>query len=269
MPVSSPAAALWMCAAGLGVALVATGFVGLFDRRRLNGESVWAKPMKFELSLGIHFLTLALLSARLSDPVRSGRVWAWTAGAAIVAAAFEVIYIGWRASRQERSHFNVSTPLAAFMYGLMGVGAVVLTGAAGVVAGLILSDAHFRGGDGLRWGAILGLGLGTGLTFVTAFAMGGGLSRHVGQEAADARRMPVTGWSLTVGDRRPAHFLATHMMQALPVAGLAADRILPSPVAVPFVYTVAILMAAATLALFFRAGRGLPLFTAARTSESG
>jgi hypothetical protein len=36
------------------------------------------------------------------------------------------------------------------------------------------------------------------------------------------------GWSTTGGDLRVPHFFATHLMQALPIAGIFADKVLPS-----------------------------------------
>jgi hypothetical protein len=37
--------------------------------------------------------------------------------------------------------------------------------------------------------------------------------------------MMFTGWSLTGGDLRVAHFLATHMMQAIPIAAALMIRV--------------------------------------------
>jgi hypothetical protein len=46
----------------------------------------------------------------------------------------------------------------------------------------------------------------------------------VGVPGAGAGTLPVFGWSTAVGDLRPAHFLALHAMQAIPLLGWLADR---------------------------------------------
>ncbi|MDC7693400.1 hypothetical protein PQU94_03775 [Asticcacaulis sp. DXS10W] len=250
----------WAATAGFGLAFILTTLLLALDRRRIAGEPVWLKPLKFALSLFIHFQTLALLTGGLSIELRQRGFLTATAIAACVAAAFEILYIGFRAAQQERSHFNVGTPVARLMYALMALGAVVLTLAAGILGAYIFLDPGFAGGAGLRWGSVLGLSLGTLMTFITAFAMGGALSHHVGQEAAGAPKMPVTGWSLTVGDRRPAHFVATHMMQILPIVGLIFDQALPPSVAATLVTLLAGLSVLLTLWLFRQAGQGRPIF---------
>jgi hypothetical protein len=40
----------------------------------------------------------------------------------------------------------------------------------------------------------------------------------------DSHGIPLMGWSGVGGDLRVPHFFALHVMQALPVLGLAADR---------------------------------------------
>lgn len=252
----------WAATACFGLAFILTTLLLALDRRRIAGESVWVKPLKFALSLYIHFFTLTLLTGCLSIELRQSGFLTATAIAACIAAAFEIFYIGFRAARQERSHFNVATPVARLMYALMALGAVVLTLAAGTLGGYIFFDPGFAGGAGLRWGSVLGLSLGTLMTLITAFAMGGALSHHVGQEAAGAPKMPVTGWSLTVGDRRPAHFVATHMMQVLPVAGLIFDQGLPPPLATALVALLAGLSVLLTVWLFRQASHGRPIFRA-------
>jgi hypothetical protein len=72
------------------------------------------------------------------------------------------------------------------------------------------------------------------LTMIVAFTMGGRLDRYIGATAAGSR-MPLTGWSLVGGDLRVPHFLATHSMQAVPLAGLVIERFAPGQLAMPLV----------------------------------
>jgi hypothetical protein len=64
------------------------------------------------------------------------------------------------------------------------------------------------------------------------------------------------GWSGVVGDIRPAHFLALHAMQALPLVGLWFDR---RGIAVGHMRWVALAYLAVTTAVFVQALAGLPL----------
>lgn len=248
----------WAAAIGALVLLAATLIPAAIDRRLIDGTSVWAKPLKFELSLAMHFATLALVASALSPPWRASSLLAALAWASALCALLEIAYIAVQAGRQQASHFNLSTPLHAALYTAMAIGAVVITASAavlGVAAGL---DATARLGPATRWGVVLGLVAGTLLTFLTAFRMGAALGHHVGLESPGAARVPLTGWSLTVGDRRIPHFFATHMMQVLPVAGLMFDRIMPRGPAVVAVVAVAVVWTGLTLILFRQANAGLP-----------
>jgi hypothetical protein len=249
----------WGTAALMLVLTVPTLLLLSLDRRLLDGTSIWAKPLKFELSLALHFATLALVVGALSVRWRHGPLLRGIAWASAACALFEIAYILVQAARQEGSHFNLSTPFHAAMYSAMAAGAVVITVAAGAVGGAACFDAGARLGPATRVAVAVGLIGGTLLTLVVAFRMGGALDHHVGSEPAGAARMPLTGWSLAVGDRRVPHFFATHMMQAVPLAGLLLDRLLARGPAVAAVLAVAALWTILTLALFHQANAGLPL----------
>lgn len=249
----------WITVALLVLLLAATLLVSLVDRRVLDGASVWAKPLKFELALALHFATLALIVSSLGEPWRqSAGLW-WVAVASAACTSFEVAYILVQAGRQQASHFNLATPFLTAMYRLMAAGAVVITVAAAVVGVAALLDGDARLGPATRLGVGLGLIGGTILTLVIAFRMGGALDHHVGLEPTGAPRLPLTGWSLAVGDRRVPHFFATHMMQALPLAGLGLDWLLPRLAATIAVLALAAGWAAITLFFFHQANSGMPL----------
>ncbi|MGE0331250.1 MAG: hypothetical protein AB7P37_11210 [Ramlibacter sp.] len=54
-----------------------------------------------------------------------------------------------------------------------------------------------------------------------------GLGHWVGGVRTDAHGLPLTGWATRGGDPRVPHFFATHLMQALALAGWLADRFTP------------------------------------------
>ena len=252
---------IWWTTAVILVGLLAATLVAYaFDHRLLDGTSVWAKPIKFELSLAVHFATLALIVSALGESWREGTLLRSVAWASAICAILEIAYILVQAARQEASHFNLSTPSHVAMYAGMAAGAVVITVAAAAVGAAALLDGSSRLGPATRLGSAVGLIGGTLLTLVVAFRMGGALDHHVGPEPAGALRMPLTGWSLAVGDRRVPHFFATHMMQAVPLAGFCLDRLLPRRPAITAVVAVAVAWTALTLVLFRQANDGLPLW---------
>ncbi|HEU0222358.1 MAG TPA: hypothetical protein VFR34_09165 [Paracoccaceae bacterium] len=228
-----------------------------FDPRLLDGVNVWAKPAKFALSFVVYFATLAFFARRLSHPFRRGWAMAITVPVALGAAPFEMAYIIAQAGQQAHSHFNTADPFHALMYNLMGVGAVALTAVPAVLGLLIARDPGARLSPGLRNGAVLGLIGGALLTLVTAGYLSQNGGHFVGTPAPGAPVLPLFGWSLSVGDLRPAHFLALHAMQALPLAGWLLDRHAAAR-AVPAVTLAALLWACLTAALFARALLGLP-----------
>jgi hypothetical protein len=234
------------------------------DDRQLHGVSVWDKPLKFEISLAIHLITLGLLSRTLS-PAMAGASRIRAAYVVSACAALgETAYIVLQAARARDSHFNFSTPVEAIMYAMMGIGATAL-----VVCAFIIGFGIHRGAKpgigGLTYGAAWGLMLGAAGTFITAGVMSSGLvggrGHWVGGVHSDAHGLPLTGWSTTGGDLRVAHFFATHMMQALPLVGWCADRWLPER-ARQLVRAAAAVMAAIVVFTFIQALRGRPLFPA-------
>lgn len=112
----------------------------------------------------------------------------------------------------------------------------------------------------LRASIVLGLVGGTILTPITAFAIGGRMSPHVGGAPPVDVRMTHTGWSRSGGDLRISHFLATHMIQARPVFALLAECIIPSPMALLAVLAFAATWTGLTLMEFRTALGGMASF---------
>ncbi|KJV10328.1 hypothetical protein VZ95_05740 [Elstera litoralis] len=92
--------------------------------------------MKFQASLAIHLLTVALLLEFLQKEKRFSRLVFWLSVVLITTSLFEMIYITYQAAQGQTSHYNLSTPFLAAMYSVMGVSAIALVGG---TAGLVFS----------------------------------------------------------------------------------------------------------------------------------
>lgn len=210
--------------AALSIALfVMTAVWAVVDVRLFYGVPAWAKPMKFAASFAVFFASLALVELHLSPPWRHGRTLRITTAMMAFAVILEMTYIILMAAQLKASHFNFTTSFNVLMYTLMGIGAVVLMLGVAVFGIAALRDTGARFGPALRWGIGWGFILSCLLTLVTAGYMSA-VGTHVGIQPAGASTLPLMGWSGSVGDIRPSHFLALHAMQALPLAGLWFDR---------------------------------------------
>jgi len=242
----------------LFAAFIATAPAYAIDARTLWDVSVWSKPMKFSLSMMVHFATLAILVQQLPRRKRVGLIMTPFVWASVAAALFEIVYITLQAARGRHSHFNLDTNFESAMYGLMGVGAVLLILAA-FVLGVRLAAQRDGDRSGFRLGAVIGLILAPILTLIVAGYMSASGSHWVGEATSDAQGVPFFGWSLQVGDFRPAHFVALHSMQGLPVIGFVIDRVAPAA-ARPAVLVGAVIMTVITALLFVQALGGRPLY---------
>jgi hypothetical protein len=208
-----------------GLAMLAlaipTALAFMVDDRQFQGVATWIKPLKFELSVGFYLLTLALFVPLASDRFRAswpGRYLIWPV---IVPIVLEVLYIAWRASRVEASHYNTEGELGIMLYRLMGLGAVMFTIAPGILAyGLAHRDAAPML-PVMRWSLVSGLGLTCVFGLLSGSLLGSSASGHyVGAAPAIHQTLPFLGWSLAIGDLRVAHFLGLHALQIIPALGL-------------------------------------------------
>lgn len=248
---SWPEAIYWGVALTMAAAFAATLLLLALDARTIDGHaSVWAKPLKFQLSLALHAGALALVVGLLSPSHRQGAAMLIVALTFLAACTIEMGYIIMQAARAERSHFNVGTPFHSAMYSAMAFCAVIIIGAAGAVGAAAWADSDFAAAPALRTAIILAMIGGTILTLVTAFTIGARMSPYVGGAPEFSARMAITGWSRTGGDLRVSHFLATHMIQILPLAALAIDRIATGRAAQMLVIAFAVLWTVLTLQEF-------------------
>lgn len=247
---------------GLQMALALPSLIALFiDERVLNDISVWVKPLKFQASLTLMLVTLLLLLPLIEQQTRAGR-GVWLASlVAVITASGEILYITLQAARGRASHFNLSTPAEAMAYSVMGAGAALLVLSSLVIGVYILLRPRQDAMAGLRLGAGWGLVLGSIATLMTAFPLAsgeiGGPGHWVGGVRTDLGGLPLVGWSRTGGDLRVPHFFATHIMQALPLLGLAFDRVAPrfarSGIALGAIISIAVV-----IATFVQAVQGQP-----------
>jgi hypothetical protein len=236
---------------------VPTGVAMLFDARTHLGLDIWLKPLKFQVALAIFAFTMAFY-ARWLPAGTVGRRWHRAYVASVVAAmGAEIVWISGAAALGTVSHFN-GTPVGMALYAAAGVLAVWFTGAT-LAYGLLIARNREPGLDpALRTGLALGLIL----TFVLSVAFAGYMSNSgshfVGAATSDAGGLWPMGWSRTVGDLRVAHFLGTHAMHAVPLAGFVAGRLLAPRPAVRATWGFAALWVALSAAAFAQALAGQP-----------
>jgi hypothetical protein len=226
----------------------------LLDDRTLDGANLWIKPLKFEISLAVYMATLAIvvpLAGPHAATSRAARWMAWIGGAT---AVLEMAWIIFQAGRAARSHFNFSTPFEGTMYGVMGVGAVLL-----VLMPLPLALVAWRArSGGLRAGILAGLLLNLLLGGVFGAILSTRESHFIGGDGTDATGLPFVGWSTTGGDLRIAHFMGLHALQAMLVAGIVMSTWRPR-IGTIAVWALAGAWAAVTLTSAALALRGVPL----------
>lgn len=232
----------------LFIALAALPLMAAYglDDRLFQGDSIWLKPLKFHLALAVYTGTLALYAMLLPEASFTSRRWKIYIGVVIVCILGELLWVGSAAALGTASHFNL-TGIWGAVYGLMGVAAVTLTSLS-----LAMGVVFWRHrADPLLLSVALGLVLTFVLTVPVAGTMSSGAGHLVGTPVTGAR-FPLMGWSMEVGDLRLPHFLATHAMHVVPLAGLTGSRTV--------VWATAAGLTALTLWCFARALMGLPPF---------
>jgi hypothetical protein len=200
---------------------VPTFFAWLIDPRQFQGVDTWIKPLKFELSVAFYLLTLALFLPLTSERFRASWLGRYLIWPVIVPIVLEVLYIAWRASRLEASHYNRDDWIGIALYTLMGIGAVMFTIAPGFLAyGLARRDAAPMP-EVVRRSLVVGLALTCVFGLATGAILSSSASGHYVGTVPDAHRtIPFLGWSLTIGDLRIAHFLGLHALQIIPTIGI-------------------------------------------------
>ncbi|MWV50156.1 hypothetical protein GRS96_12850 [Rathayibacter sp. VKM Ac-2803] len=214
----------------IGAALCVVALV--VDPRELGGQPLWAKPLKFCLSIAVYSVTLAWLIGLLP---RRRRLASALGTVAVVGLVIEMVIIAGAAAVGETSHFNVSTPLHTAMWSAMAVSIVVVWLVTVVLAALLvrvpLPDPALT--LAVRAGLVIGL-VGMALAFLMTGPTASQLSDYQGIAGAHAvgvddggAGLPLLGWSTTGGDLRIPHFVGMHALQGLPLLAIGLDRLAP------------------------------------------
>ena len=242
----------------VALSLLVTVPAMLIDPRLFQGESVWVKPIKFQVALAIYLLTLAIFARWLPAGMIGKKSYRIFAAAVVFAVIAELVWIGGAAMYAIASHYNQSEPLMVTLYPLMGVLATLLTSASLVHGIAIWRNPRTGLPPALHLSIALGLVLTFALTVPVAGFISGMPGHHVG-EAAAGEGLPVFGWSREVGDLRVAHFLATHALHVLPLLGLLLSRLVRERLARAGVWAGAAALAALVVLTLAQALMGRPL----------
>ncbi len=224
--------------------------MGFVDARLIDGVSVWEKPAKFFLSIGVHAATLGWGMTLLPENIQRSKGVRRATFAFAFAAVGEMIWITFQGARAAASHYNTTDPLAMALYPLMGIGAVTLT-----VVTIYLGWRIVRAGSStMAYATGIGFVLSGILTTIVAGYMSSQTGHTIGGDASDATGLAFFHWSTTGGDLRVPHFAALHIAQALPfLAWIWPDRRVVSLGAVAAIVIV--------VGLFLQALAGVPFLS--------
>ena len=252
--IASDAPAFTLLAIVLALGLLPLYAAMWLDLRVFQDESPWMKPIKFHYALGVYSVSLAFFARYMPLQTRQGRPWRWFTAAVVVAILGEVVWLSSAATLNTASHFNTTIPAFTAVYPLMGLFAVLLTSASLVMGISVLRNRA----TGLHPALHLAIAFGLILTFALTIPVAGYLSNHgthfVG---TSTRTLWIMGWSRDAGDLRVAHFLATHALHFVPVAGLLAVWLAPAR-ATRLVWLAAAAFAALVIFTFTQALQGQP-----------
>jgi hypothetical protein len=218
-----------MVLAGASALVGVAAVIGLLvDQRELVGAPIWAKPLKFGVSILIYAVTWAWLIGQL----RRFRRVAWWAGTVISATLLlELAILVVQVVRGRRSHFNNASEFDETLWSIMG-SAIVLLWLATLVAAILL---WFTPGPdrartlAIRAGSVLslvGLALGFLMTMPTAAQLtseGDIIGAHTVGADDGGQGIPILNWSIEHGDLRIPHFVGMHALQLIPLALLLIE----------------------------------------------
>jgi hypothetical protein len=180
------------------------------SQTQLYQVNAWYKPFKFAFSTFLFAWAMAWYCHYL--PSFNVQVFNWVV---IILLGFEIVYITWKASQGQPSHFNISSPFHSMMFSMMAFAATVVTIYTAYIGLLFFIQDIPDLPTNYLWGIRLGIVIFVIFAF-EGFLMGSRMSHSVGLEN-DNSDLLIVGWSRKVGDLRVSHFIGMHALQVLPV----------------------------------------------------
>ncbi len=237
--------------------LGASGVALAFDRRSILGLNPWIKPIKFEVSIIVFLLTVAVLLWALGRRGEWRRSRAWMGWGFGISMMVEIAIIALQSARGVRSHMNYATVQDALLFSVMGVFIIVNTAVAGWML-VVWCVARTGWERVVVWGVRLGLAM-----LLLGSAEGSRMVVHGAHTvgAADGGAgLPFVNWSRAHGDLRVAHFFALHSLQLFPLAGMALTQTQwRERLKVATLFSIVAVYSAGVWWLFAEAMRGIPL----------
>lgn len=241
----------------IALSLLVTVPAMFLDARQFQGESVWTKPIKFQVALSIYLLSLAFFARWLPAGMTGSKLYRAYAGAVVFAVIAELVWIGGAAMFGVASHFNQAEPMMIRLYSIMGPLAVVVTSASLVLGIAIWRNAGVALPPALHLSIALGLVLTFALTVPVASIMSSMPGHGVGVMPG-GKALPLFGWSREGGDLRVAHFFATHALHMLPFIGWVLTKFFSDRIARAGVWIGAALFITLVILTLFQALMGRP-----------
>ena len=192
------------------------------DETEILGINRWYKPIKFFLSASAFLFTTGVFISYLEtkNPLKN-----WIAYGTVTAMTVELVLIVMQALRGTTSHFNITNPFDAGVYGVMGI--MISINTLLIVLLLVLYfiyDADMN--IVLKWGIRLGI-----FVFLLGSAQGGYMASQPGHTVGGAdggAGLWFLSWSTEFGDLRVAHFLGLHALQIVPIFAWVSTNIFSS-----------------------------------------
>lgn len=172
--------------------------------------SAWIKPFKFAFSTFLFSWAMAWYCYYL--PSFNITYYNWVV---IVMLSFEIVYIALQAGKGQLSHYNLSTPMYAFLYSMMATAATLVTLYTAYVGYLFFANDFPSLPTYYVWAIRWGIFLFVVFSF-EGFVMGSRLTHTIGGPDGGAG-IPFLNWSTKFGDPRVAHFIGMHALQVLPI----------------------------------------------------
>lgn len=246
----------------IGVWWTITLFIGSLtglgmDHRLILGLNPWVKPIKFEISIVIFLITIALMLKGLNVAGRWKRTRTFLGWGFSAAMIVEISIISLQSFRGVRSHMNFDTPLNGHLFAVMGKSIIFNT----LLVLWLLILWCFPRIDlpaAVRWGVRLGLAmLLIGSAEGVRIVLNGG---HTVGAVDGGPGLPFLNWSRQHGDLRAAHFFALHALEIFPVAGLLLARTrIRDTVQIVLLLVFTFIYSAGVWWLFTEALRGIPV----------